>query len=96
MSTIHIYRASQATVEYKNSIALLSHNDAVILLDDAVYLAKHPILNVLIKAVSSKNVFILEEHAFARGITPPHNVTPINLASFPALILSFNQSITWQ
>lgn len=96
MPTIHIFRASQATIDYKNSIALLNYDDAVILLDDAVYLINRPIINELIQTVSLNNIYVLEQHALARGIKPNQGITPINLASFPTLMLSFTQSITWQ
>lgn len=95
MTTLHMIRLSS----FKNvqeSIALLSSNDVLVLLDDGTYNINQLILKDFITLLGSERVYVIKAHAKARGLHIPKEVNAIELSDLIELTLTTNQSITWQ
>lgn len=97
MSTLHIIRRSISThSSIKNSIELLSKGDVVVFIDDGIYNINDLIYQEIYKVISSTNIYVVVEHAQARGISIPDNMSAITIKEILGLSLSTTQSITWQ
>ncbi|MDO6446921.1 sulfurtransferase complex subunit TusB [Colwellia sp. 1_MG-2023] len=93
--TLHLLRQSPFN---NNDVELccanLSTEDAIVLIDDASYLLNHPLLTDILLAC--QNIYIIEQHALARGLTSTGNIQVISIEKLTQLIFDYDNSVTWQ
>lgn len=93
--TLHLLRQSPFTNDDMllcNEILML--NDSVVLMDDGCYTLNHPLLNKLHK--KCENIFIIEQHALARGLSLSNNIQVIDITTFNQFVFEHKNSVTWQ
>ncbi|MEW6991656.1 sulfurtransferase complex subunit TusB [Colwelliaceae bacterium 6441] len=93
--TLHLLRQSPFK---QNDISLCCHNvtihDAIVLIDDGCYTINHQMFTELCN--TTQNIFIIEDHVFARGLKMPNCIQAIHLNKFNELIFEYSNSVTWQ
>ncbi len=97
MSTLHLIRVTNSAHSgANNSIALLNTNDVVVFIDDGIYNINQLILNDFIEVIGKESIYFIDEHAKARAIQAPSNISAINMAKLLTIALSCTRTITWQ
>ncbi|MFD2166731.1 sulfurtransferase complex subunit TusB [Thalassotalea euphylliae] len=96
MTTLHLVRRSwYSQQDHQPLTALLSGDDAIMLLDDGVYNIGHPELIKLIEHVST--VYVIEHHFKARGLDNTNNaIQTVSMKTLIELSLQFDKTLTWQ
>lgn len=93
--TLHLLRLSPFT---NNDMLLCNENlmlnDSVVLLDDGCYTLNHPLLNKL--QIKCDNIFIIEQHALARGLSLKNNIQAIDITTLNQFVFEHKNSVTWQ
>lgn len=93
--TLHLLRQSPFI---KNDIELcrtnLSPEDAIVLIDDGCYTLHHQIMKDL--QLACNNIYIIEQHAIARGFNLKVDIQGINITQLNKLIFEYDNSVTWQ
>ncbi|GAA6206674.1 MULTISPECIES: sulfurtransferase complex subunit TusB [Thalassotalea] len=69
-------------------------DDSIVLIDDGCYTLNHQIFEEL--QLSCQQIYVVEQHAIARGITLANHSNGINLAKLNQLIFQYDNSVTWQ
>jgi sulfur relay protein TusB/DsrH len=93
--TLHLLRQSPFT---HNDVLLCSDNllknDSVVLMDDGCYALSHAFLGKLQQ--NCENIFIIKQHALARGLSLNNNIQLIDIAMLNQFIFKHKNSVTWQ
>ncbi|MAG77485.1 MAG: sulfurtransferase complex subunit TusB [Colwelliaceae bacterium] len=100
MTTLHLIKQSQFNTNvFSLCGALLSKDDAIVLLDDGVYNTKHPEFAALVSALGENvkdNVFVIEHHFVARGLTNLQaQISSIPMTKLVDLSLAHDKTVTW-
>lgn len=97
MSVLHLIRTSNfATNDLSLCLNHLSADDSLILLDDGCYNLHHPLLNSAVEKITRSNIYMLGQHASARGLKLDQDIELISMAEVVQLVLSNQTVITWQ
>jgi len=97
MATLHLIRQSAFdTNDFEQCLDITCVNDKVVLLDDACYNVRHPILDIDSTSFPTKELFIIESHAKARGLSVPENITAISMHRLVQLTFELDTVVTWQ
>jgi tRNA 2-thiouridine synthesizing protein B len=95
-NTLHLLRQSPFTNQ--NDVELycdnLTMSDSIVLMDDGCYTIKHSLLTKL--HLNCENIFIIKQHALARGLTLSNNTKWIDITKLNQLIFQHSNSVTWQ
>ncbi|QOL25008.1 sulfurtransferase complex subunit TusB [Thalassotalea sp. LPB0316] len=92
---LHIIRQSPFQQDISHELAcLLTSHDEVVLIDDGVYFCQCLHLQLLLD--KSKTVYLVQEHAQARGISAAKGTLGITFDELSTLILEANKTLTWQ
>ncbi|REL26984.1 sulfurtransferase complex subunit TusB [Thalassotalea euphylliae] len=97
MASIHLIRNSAySDANILTALSLLNADDLVVFIDDGVYNVSHPGIQQLLVNNIGIQVYVIEHHIQARGITAPVNIEKITMANLVALTDQSTQVITWQ
>lgn len=95
-STLHtVNKAGNPPALLHSCLRMSSSGDAILLLQDGVYLVNSPILTQLVD--SGVDVFILRADMEARGLAmnPELRINPVDYAGFVALSCQYSKTISW-
>ncbi len=98
MSTLHVLSHSPfADSRLSSCLRLLGSQDAILLCGDAAYaLANATVARQTLDAkAASLKLYILEEDAKARDLTPPDWVKSVDYAGFVALSVEYDKVNSW-
>jgi tRNA 2-thiouridine synthesizing protein B len=94
LTILHLIRCSAfSSNQLENCLATLAEVDSIVLLDDGCYSMVH---RCLIDNIAKGNVYIVTEHATARGLEPPLKINNISLTELTELMFSHHSVVTWQ
>lgn len=89
---LHILTQSPATESFRHCLSALAKNDAVLLIQNAVYAETDKDL----ANAGVKNIYALTADRQARGLnTDPEGIELIDYAGFVALTLEYDKTVTW-
>lgn len=87
-NTLHLLTKTQIP----NTLSALAKDSAVVLMQDAVYLA----LNPLPAELQNTKVFAIKSDLQARGLNPvTPNIQAIDYPQLVNLVLNFKNNVTW-
>jgi len=92
MNILNLVRCSAySSNQVNNCLATLLKNDSIILLDDGCYNVTHACLSE-----NTNDIYVINEHALARALTIPKNITAISMNELDNLFFTHNSVVTWQ
>lgn len=96
MVTLHIVRTSGfSKQDFQACLNTMASKDIILLTDDGCYNVSHPELKKLLPSHNTL-IYMLEQHAKARGIETAESINLIDEEAVLALIFKCNNSVTWQ
>ncbi len=94
LTILHLMRCSAfSNNNLQDCLANLTKQDALVLIDDGCYTVNHPCLT---EVIEDFNVFIITEHALARGLNIQANINSITLSELTDLLFTHHSVVTWQ
>ncbi len=92
MSILHLVRRSRfETQDFSLCLQTVSHQDAIVLLDDGCYNATDEKIHD-----TAANVYVIKSHLTARALTCPASVETITMKQLVKLTFSHASVVTWQ
>ncbi|CAG9298267.1 sulfurtransferase complex subunit TusB [Celerinatantimonas diazotrophica] len=92
---LHIYRGSHSLGrDLQRCLYQMSSSDALLLIEDGVYLSQNPI-EPLKKRAQQGQVFILVDDVVARGLSVDAVYQRADMAKWVSLSVEHDKSLTW-
>lgn len=98
MTTLHIVSASpSASNALQRALSLAGNNDAVLLIENAVYAASDTeYYRQLLSTAAGVKFFVLTEDLSARAVsTVLECCTPVSYGGFVELVCQYSNSVSW-
>lgn len=97
MSSLYIINSPKTSSQLQSILATITANDAILLIQDACYMLKAPVLVELLQTHHT-SCYALQNDIDARNSAPngqSDNITTINYNEFVELTLTHQNSISW-